>query len=385
MTHPQTPLTIIGSGLASYVFAKSFRALDADRPLRIITADDGYFYNKPQLSTALTQGKTADMLVTSTAEEMAEILHAEIITHTRVNSIHREAKQLICGDHVYSYHQLVLAIGSQVLTPDFPGDAHDHIFSVNTLTDYRAWRSRLEGIQHVAVIGGGLVGTEFAQDLVNAGIKVDLIHDCPTPINRLLPNALGHILMEKLAERGVNWHMSTMVNKINTCDGGVRLTLANGEVLDAQVVLSSVGIGCTTGLAESAGLAVSSGIQVNRLLQTSDPYIYALGDCVEVDGVIKQYIAPLRKQAESLAQTLTGTPTEVVYPAMPVNVKTPSCPTTICPVPPGTDGQWRIEGDAPDLEAYFTDAGGQLRGFALTGSAVRLRQTLLKTITGVFG
>lgn len=385
-TSPHPPmLTIVGSGLASYVLAKAFRALDPETPLRIITADDGHFYNKPQLSTALTTRKTPDMLVTSTAEEIAELLNAQIITHTPVERIDRESKTLICGETHYPYDRCVLAIGSFVLTPNFRGDAQDRIFSVNSLVDYRCWRDQLEQAKHIAVVGGGLVGTEFAQDLVNAGVKVDLVHDFLTPVNRILPEPCGTALMDALTERGVHWHMNTMVTAVHNQDAGVRLTLANDETIDADLVLSSVGIACSTGLAEDAGLDVEGGIVVNRQMQTSDLHIFALGDCAQIEGMIKHYIAPLRKQAETLAKILTGEQAELCYPAMPVNLKTPCLPTSICPVPEGVEGSWDIQGESPDLEAYFTDTNGTLRGFALMGKAVRLRQVLLKDIPNLLG
>ncbi|HNI82155.1 MAG TPA: FAD-dependent oxidoreductase, partial [Rhodocyclaceae bacterium] len=128
----------------------------------------------------------------------------------------------------------------------------------------------------------------------------------------------------------------------------------------------------------AAGLTVGRGITVDRRLATSDPHIFALGDCAEVDGLHLPFVLPLMQQARALARSLTGTPTDLSYPPMPVLVKTPAIPTIVAPPPIGAAGVWRIVEDTPDagLEARFEAPDGSLRGFALLGPATARKQTL---------
>jgi rubredoxin-NAD+ reductase len=120
-------------------------------------------------------------------------------------------------------------------------------------------------------------------------------------------------------------------------------------------------------LAEKSGIKVNRGIVANRFLETSAKNVYTLGDCAEVEGHVLFYVTPLLNGAKALAKTLSGTPTEVSYPAMPVTIKTPTCPVVVAPAPRDAEGEWTIEQDGYNTVAEFKDSAGNLLGFALTG------------------
>src|SRR5690606_5014349 len=143
-------------------------------------------------------------------------------------------------------------------------------------------------------------------------------------------------------------------------------------------VLSAIGLRPRTALAAQAGAAVAQGVQVDRFLATSVPNIHALGDCAQVDSWVLPYVLPLMAQARALAATLAGQPTAVSYAAMPVTVKTPACPTVVCPPPAHREGQWRVEADDEGLVARFESntEPPQLLGFALQGKSITQRQAL---------
>ena len=111
--------------------------------------------------------------------------------------------------------------------------------------------------------------------------------------------------------------------------------------------------------------------------------MHALGDCAEVDGHTLPYVMPIMQQARALAATLAGQPTPVVYPAMPVTVKTPACPTVVCPPPLDASGAWQVELSEEGCDARFLSGDGQLLGFALLGSATGQRQALAAQVPGL--
>ncbi|HEX6007220.1 MAG TPA: FAD-dependent oxidoreductase, partial [Burkholderiales bacterium] len=156
-----------------------------------------------------------------------------------------------------------------------------------------------------------------------------------------------------------------------------------GETLQADLVLSAIGLKPKTDLAHAAGLSIRGGIIVDRTLATSDPSIHALGDCAEVDGRVLPFVMPIMHAARALAATLAGKPTPVAYPAMPVLVKTPACPTIVAPPPPGAAGEWVVEHSADGVKSLYRDRAGKLLGFALNGAATAERAKLARELPAV--
>jgi rubredoxin-NAD+ reductase len=377
------PIIIIGSGLAGYGIAKEFRKLDKTTPLTIITADGGESYSKPMLSNALAKKQAPAALAMVQAAQMETQLPATLRTRARVTAIDPAAHCVHIGNEKLAYSKLVLALGADQIRLPITGNAADAILTVNDLDDYARFRGAIEGGKRVVIIGAGLIGSEFANDLAASGHSVDVIDIADRPLGRLLPPEGGAMLKDKLAALGVRWHFGTGVQAVDRQGVALKVTLANGEILNADVVLSAVGLKPRLDLARAAGLNVNRGIVVNRQLQTSAADIYALGDCVEVEGLVLPFIMPIMHAARALGPTLAGTPTEVKYPAMPVLVKTPACPTMVSPPAPNAAGEWKIEASADSVKSLFVDASGKLLGFALNGAATAERAKLLPQLPAV--
>lgn len=361
-------LVIIGTGLAGYNLAKEFRKLDAERPLLIITADDGRNYSKPMLSTGYAKGKDADGLAMNSVEQMREQLKADIRTGVRVNAIDRVAKTLNVEGETVPYGDLVLALGADVFRPDLGGDGIERVLSVNDLGDYTSFRTAAAGKQKIIIIGGGLIGCEFANDLSSGGYAVEVVEPIGRVLPALLPERASEAVANGLASLGVKFHFGHSVKGVWEKGDGVEVELSNGERIGGDLVLSAIGLRPRVSLGLAAGLDVGRGIKTDRFLRTSDPHIYALGDAAEVDGKVLLYVLPLMAAARALAKTLAGTDTAVQYPAMPVQIKTPVCPVVVSPVVPGTPGEWEIEAEGNDVKAVFRNPEGQVLGFALTGA-----------------
>ncbi|HET7061947.1 MAG TPA: FAD-dependent oxidoreductase [Nitrosospira sp.] len=371
------PIIIIGSGLAGYTVAREFRKLDAETPLLIVSSDHGGFYSKPTLSNALATGKTPATIVTASAEKMAEQLKATVRSHHRLAAIdpHNKAVALEGGERL-SYRELVLALGADPVRLPLEGNAADEILSVNDLDDYQRLRDALEGKKRVTILGGGLIGCEFANDLVAAGYQASIIDISNQPLGRLLPPPAGAFLQRKLEAAGVRFYLGEATERVERIGENFRLTLASGKTIETDLVLSAVGLSPRTTIAKAAGIHVNRGIAVNRSLQTHHASVYALGDCAEVEGRVLPFVMPIMHAARGLAATLAQNHTLVKYPAMPVLVKTPACPTIVAPPESTAQGEWVIEEDETGLKALFKSADGKLLGFALMGSATRERAAL---------
>ncbi len=377
------PIVIIGSGLAGYNVARELRKLDKKTPLTLISADTGHFYSKPMLSSALGTGKTPHSIPMNSAEQMTAQLNGAVRTKTRITSIDPAQHAIRVGDETINYSKLVLALGADQIRLPIQGSAAERILTVNDLDDYARFRAALTDKSTVALIGAGLIGSEFANDLTTGGHKVEVIDIAPHPLSRLLTPEGGALLQRKLAELGVVWHLGTSVSALDTDGDKLRVTLANGHGFVADIVLSAVGLKPRTALAVAAGIKVNRGIAVNRHLETSAADIYALGDCAEVAGLVLPFVMPIMHAARALAATLAGKHTPVSYPAMPVLVKTPACPTIVSPPPIGVDGKWTVTADAEGVKSLFHDASGKLVGFALNGKATAERAALTQQLPPV--
>lgn len=386
------PIIIIGAGMAAYSLAREVRKLNKTAALLIITADDGGFYSKPMLSNAFAQKKLAAQLISQSAAQMAEQIGANIMTNTRVNSIDTVHKVVDTSNGAFEYRQLVLAVGAQPIRLNLAGDASDRVLSVNHIDDYATFRAKLLpdllASARVAILGAGLIGCEFADDLAAHGHVVTLIDPNPLPLAALAPQALCEGLHAALTARGINLRLGTTAASIDHADGAIKITLSNGEVVVADVVLSAVGLRPDLALAQVAQLATSRGIMVDSHGRTSAADVYALGDCAEyrVDREGRTsplpYIAPILTAARAIARTLTGEDTEIDLKHSPVIVKTPSYPLALIPPPQHTvaAGRWETELDGATTICRFFDAQGVMVGFGVAPQEAKIRQALMAAL-----
>jgi len=378
-------IVIIGSGLAGYTLIREIRKLDKNTPITLITREPGYFYSKPMLSTALAGKKEAAQLISTPADGMATQLEIKLLSQTEVNAIDTLKKTLSTTKGEVSFDKLVLALGADQIRLPLQGDAAQEVLTVNDLEDYAQFRSAIAGKKKVAILGAGLIGCEFANDLVLGGYEVDVIDLAPQALGRLIPEAAAADLQSKLSEAGVHWHFNTTVQSIDHDGDLLKITLANGNTLSSDVVLSAVGLKPRLDLAKASGIDTGIGIQVNRELETNIPHIYALGDCAEVEGLVLPYVMPIMQAARAMATTLTGQRTALTYPAMPVMVKTPALATVVSPPAKGANGQWKTNPIEGGLEARYESDDGKLLGFVLMGTATSQRAALTKELPPVLG
>jgi rubredoxin-NAD+ reductase len=232
----------------------------------------------------------------------------------------------------------------------------------------------------IAIMGGGLIGCEFANDLASAGYAVTVIDPGAYPLASLMPEQAGKQLLEPLAKLGVSWRFGTSVQCMDKVAAGYALTLADGSTVRADLVLSAVGLRPRTQLAREAGITVNRGVVVNQRLCSSDEHIYALGDCAEIAGKVQPFVLPIMHAARALARTLNGEETNVTFPAMPVVVKTPAHPVAVSPVARDAVGVWQQMESGQGVKMEFSDALNNMTGFVLTGAYAGERNEMAKKL-----
>ena len=389
MENKMHPIVIIGSGMAGYTFAREFRKLNPEQELVMICADDAVNYAKPTLSNAIAGNKAPEQIALGDAAKMAAQLNMRIEADTWVKSIDSDKHELSLEKNgqtfTQSYAKLVLAVGANPIRLAIAGDGSEDIHVVNSLIDYRQFRDNLaqRKDKRVVILGAGLIGCEFANDLLHSDYDITVIDLAPQPLGRLLPHHVAAAFKTNLEQAGIKFALATTVEKITKVNNGsdYAVTLANGQTLVADIVLSAIGLQPNTALAQTANIQTSRGIITNTLLETSQADIYALGDCAEVNGTLLPFVMPIMQQARALAKTLSGQTTTVHYPAMPVAVKTPAAPLTVLPAPLNVEVTWETEEFDDGMLAKATDNTGTLRGFVLLGAtAGKQRLTLTKLV-----
>ena len=382
--HPDGPVLIIGSGLAGWSAAREFRKLDTSTAVMMITNGTGDFYAKPALSNALVQGKSAEQLVTTPAEKMATTLGVTLMPETEVTSIHLQTQEISTSKGNFAYRQLVLATGAHAIRLSFAGDAANEVISVNSLDDYAIFRAKLPEQARVLIMGAGLIGCEFANDLAASGYAVQVVDPNTVPLALLLPPEASTALQASLSSLGVQWHLCTSAVEMNRTGDEIVVRLANEKTVAVDVVLSAIGLRADTALAQAATIATDRGIIVDPALHTSAPHVYALGDNTQyasgsLSGISRTlpYVMPIMNAARAVAQTLNGTVTEVKFPLMPVTIKTPAMPLVVAAAAPGTAGTWQTQ--EPGIW-HFVDADARVLGFVLSGAQTARRAEQSKLV-----
>jgi rubredoxin-NAD+ reductase len=383
------PIIIVGAGLAGYTLAREFRKLDKARPLMLITADGGGFYSKPMLSNALALEQEPTQLITKTAAQMAAQLDMQVITQAPVTEIDVAHKTLQAGRQRYQFHKLVIAVGAQPIRLPLAGGAASQVLSVNHVDDYAAFRSRLEACSNgaaarITILGAGLIGCEFANDLAATGYQVTLVDPSPQPLAVLTPPAIARGLHDALNALGVEMRLGATAQSIDEAQNGLQVSLSDGATFSTDMALSAVGLRPDLRLAQQAQLATNKGIIVDETGRTSHPDVYALGDCAEYkssDGVSRllPYVAPIMSAARAIASTLAGNDTAIDLKPTPVLIKTPAYPIAVVPPPINAKekGRWVEQQEGEKTVCRFFDENNVMGGFGVAPHDMGIRQKLI--------
>ncbi|HKT53381.1 MAG TPA: nitrite reductase large subunit NirB, partial [Caulobacteraceae bacterium] len=304
---PKQRLVVIGNGMAGCRTIEEVIKRDPDRyAVTIFGAEPRVNYDRIMLSPVLAGEKTFEQIVINDSgwyDQNVEALH----TGRKIVAIDRAAKQVEAeGGLKVAYDRLVLAMGSDPVRLPLPGADLEGVVTFRDLDDVQAMVAAAERGGRAIVIGGGLLGLEAAYGLVRRGMKASVVHLMDVLMERQLDEAAGFLLEQALAERGVETFLGAQSKEILGRDGRVAgLRLDDGRILEGDLLVMAVGIRPSTALARAAGLAVERGIVVDDQMTTSDPSIFAIGECAEHRGVTYGLVAPIWEMCRALADGLT--------------------------------------------------------------------------------
>ncbi|MRS14046.1 NADH:flavorubredoxin reductase NorW [Enterobacteriaceae bacterium RIT691] len=372
-------IVIIGSGFAARQLVKNIRKQDPAIPLTLIAADSMDEYNKPDLSHAISRDQRADDLTLQTAGEFAEQYHLHLFPHTWVTAIDPVARVVKSADRQWGYDKLVLATGARAALP--PVDGKALLITLNSQQEYAAAQQQLHDARRVLIVGGGLIGCELAMDFHRAGKAVSVIDSSASLLSSLMPPEVSSRLQHQLTQSGVELLLNSQVKSLSQGENGVVVTIDHGQQRTVDAVIAATGLRPETALAQRAGVTVNRGIVVNNQLQTSDPHIFALGDCAEINGQMLPFLQPILLSALSLAKTLLGTPADLKLSPMLVKIKTPLLPLQLAGETPRKDLHWTLEINGAGMTAQGFDDNDRLRAFVVSEEKMKQAFGLLKQLS----
>lgn len=371
-------IVIVGSGFAARQLVKNIRKQDATVPLTLIAADSMDEYNKPDLSHVISQNQHADDLTRQTAGEFAEQFNLHLFPHTRVTDIDASARVVKSEDNQWRYDKLVLATGASAFVP--PVEGRELMLTLNSQQEYQACETQLRDAQRVMIIGGGLIGTELAMDFCRAGKAVTLVDHAASILSALMPAEVSSRLQHRLTEMGVHGLLKSQLQSLKKTDNGIRATLDGNRSVEVDVVIAATGLRPETALAQRAGAEINRGVKVDSYLQTSQPDIFALGDCAEINGQVLPFLQPIQLSAMYLAKNLLGAGAPLKLPAMLVKVKTPELPLHLAGEAQRQDLNWHMAIEPQGMVAKGIDNTGQLRAFVVSEDRMKEAFALLKSL-----
>lgn len=304
----QKKIVVIGNGMVGYKFCEKITAKSSEFEIIIFAEEPRRAYDRVHLSEYFS-GKNADDLSMSTQDWYAE-QGITLFLNDPVQEINRSGKTVHShAGRTVSYDYLVLATGSSAFVPNIDGIEKDGVFVYRTIDDLEMIRSYAANVKTGAVMGGGLLGLEAAKALMDLGIeKPAVIEFAPRLMPRQIDNAGSLMLQSKLESLGLR----VMLNKSTAGIEGEHhitgLKFNDDTVLPVEMLVISAGIRPRDELAKLCGLEVSSrgGIIVNEKMQTTDPSIFAIGECALVEQMIYGLVAPGYEMAEIVAANLCG-------------------------------------------------------------------------------
>ena len=298
-------LVVIGNGMAGIRTVEELLKVAPDTyEIAVFGAEPYGNYNRIMLSPVLAGDKTIDDIMLNDEQWYVD---NGITLHKgkEVSEIDRVGRKVIAADGITeNYDRLLVATGSTPFIIPVPGHELEGVVSFRDIHDVDQMLDAAKQHKHAVVIGGGLLGLEAANGLIQQGMSVTVVHIMDTLMERQLDEPAAAMLRKSLEERGLNFLMGAQTEAIIGKDRVEKLRFKDGTEIYTDLVVMAVGIRPNFALAEKAGIHCERGIVVSDTMQTFDPRIYAVGECVQHRGVAYGLVAPLFEMARVCANHL---------------------------------------------------------------------------------
>ena len=347
-------IVIVGGGIAGQNLCEALRERDPDVRLTLVCAEPRLPYDRVRLSEILVSGEDPDALALRPAEWF-EDHRVRVMLGRRVIGLAAGSngdRSLALGDgSTLSFDRLALATGSQPLMPPLAGIDLPNVHPFRGPEDCEAIRAAAIRAERAAVIGGGLLGLEAAYSMTHLGVRSYVLDRNPYPLSRQLDRPAGSLLWQLMKDLGIEVVPDTSARRLLAGAGDrlARVELTDGRTLDVGICLAAAGVTPDTGLAAGAGLVVDRGIVVDDRLATSDPDVFAAGDCIEHQGRTYGLWPACVDHARVAAVNLLGG--DLRYYG-----DVPSCKLKVAGVDLLSAGETRARGEG-DEEIRFEEAG----------------------------
>jgi len=298
-------LVVIGNGMAGMRTVEELLKLEPEKYNITVFGEEPYGnYNRIMLSPVLADEKTIDGIMLNEEQWYVDnniTLHKGV----KVTKIDRVGKKVIADDGTEeSYDRLLITTGSTSFMLPLPGADKEGVIGFRDIADVDTMIEAAKNYKKAVVIGGGLLGLEAANGLMKQGMDVTVVHLLDSLMERQLDKPASAMLKTSLEEKGMKFLMETATDEIIGGDRVQGLKFKNGETIGADLVVMAVGIKPNFELAQEAGLHCEHGLVVNDTLQTFDPNIYSVGECVQHRGLTYGLVAPLFEMAKVAANHL---------------------------------------------------------------------------------
>jgi nitrite reductase (NADH) large subunit len=312
-------VVIIGSGVAGVAAARVVRENDPEAKISIYTDENHLYYPRPRLYEILS-GEAKPQEIYMFSEQWYEKRHIKIHLNKKVLGIETAKKELLLGDQAKAkYDKLLLANGAHPFMPPIRGAEKTGVFSLRSIEDALAIKEYAKKTRHAIIIGGGLLGLEFAASLRKLGQRVEVVEIFPRLLPRQLDQDGATILKDRIETRGINIVLGVKTEEIlgkKTVSG---ILVDNGEELSGNLVLVSAGVRSNIDLAVNAGIKVEKGVVVDEHMQTSVNDVYAAGDVAEFRGGVYGIIPAALEQANIAAINMLDKEKQVYKGTIPSN------------------------------------------------------------------
>ncbi|MEC8376206.1 MAG: FAD-dependent oxidoreductase, partial [Pseudomonadota bacterium] len=301
-------IVVVGNGMVGHHFVEQLYKSNANADITVLCGESRLAYDRVYLSSYFS-GATPDDLALTTVSEYAS-WGVNVITNAMVTDIHREEKKVSTSDNQhFSYDKLILATGSYPFVPPIPGNDQEHCLVYRTIDDLLAIEASASVSKVGVVVGGGLLGLEAANALKEAGLDTHVVEFAPQLMAVQLDVQGGGVLKDKIEGLGVTVHTQKATQVIEageTCR--YKMVFADGSALETDMILFSAGIRPSDQLGKKSVLTLGErgGIAIDNNCVTSDPDIYAIGECALWDNKIFGLVAPGYSMARTAVSHLTG-------------------------------------------------------------------------------